>query len=72
MTHVGGACSLHEDLCYSHEFGELMHVRLQLELKWRSSVELIEELMELRLVELVVISLTGDYTRDELGELNIF
>ena len=48
-----------------------MHVRLQLELKWQSSVELIEELMGLRLVELVVISLTGDYTRDELGELNI-
>ena len=34
-------------------------------------MELIEELMGLRLVELVVISLTGDYTRDELGELNI-
>ena len=48
-----------------------MHGWLQLELKWQSSVELIEELMELRLVELVVISLTGDYTRDELGELNI-
>ena len=57
----------------SYVLVELLHGGLQLELNWLSSVELdVEldvELVELCSVELVVFSLTEEYTSDELCEL---
>jgi len=49
----------------SYVLVELLHGGLQLELNWLSYVELDVELMELCSVELVVFSLTAEYTSDE-------
>jgi len=52
----------------SYVLVELLHGGLQLEIMHVSSVELDVELMELCSVELVVFSLTKEYTSDELCE----